>query len=86
VSYLKLDTQGFEGRVLAGAKSALPFIGLIQMEMPLLPLYRGELSFMELHHNLLNQGFQLVSLEPGYCEPATGHMVQVDGIYSREVD
>jgi FkbM family methyltransferase len=40
---LKIDVQGFEEKVLAGAKNSLPFINTIQLEMSLTPLYDGEL-------------------------------------------
>ncbi|MGH9961358.1 MAG: FkbM family methyltransferase, partial [Pyrinomonadaceae bacterium] len=40
---LKIDVQGFEEKVIAGAKNSLPFINTIQLEMSLMPLYDGEL-------------------------------------------
>lgn len=36
--YLKIDTQGFEERVINGAADSLQFIKLVQLEMSLIPL------------------------------------------------
>lgn len=45
--YLKIDTQGFESRVLRGARDSLAHIHLVQMEMSLVPLYQGEMEFSD---------------------------------------
>ena len=42
--YLKIDTQGFESKVLKGAERWLGRIRAVQMEMSLVPLYSGEIS------------------------------------------
>jgi FkbM family methyltransferase len=80
---LKIDTQGYEGRVLAGARDSLTRIQLVQLEMPLRPLYAGELSFVELHQRMREDGFRLVALEPTFCDPRTGELLQVDGVFDR---
>ena len=81
--YLKVDTQGFEGRVLEGARQSLSRIELVQLEMPLTPLYEGESSFIDLHRGMLDEGYALVGLETGFNDPATGRVLQVDGIFHR---
>jgi FkbM family methyltransferase len=80
---LKIDTQGFEGRVLRGAERSLERIAAVQLEMPLIPLYDGELSFIELYQRLIDGGYALVALEPGFTDPRTGRLLQVDGIFHR---
>ena len=82
--YLKIDTQGFEGRVLAGAEGSLARIDTVQIEMPLTPLYEGELAFSELSQLLLGKGYTIVGLEPGFADPGTGKLLQADGIFHRE--
>jgi FkbM family methyltransferase len=80
---LKIDTQGYERRVLEGAGRALDqFLG-VQLEMSLVPLYRGEALLAELLTLLDRRGFTLVSLEPGYTDPATGQLLQTDGLFFR---
>jgi FkbM family methyltransferase len=81
--YLKIDTQGFEGRVLRGADRCLPKIDTVQVEMSLTPLYRNEPTFGELYHLLLGEGYAMVGLEPGFTNPQTGQLLQVDAIYHR---
>jgi FkbM family methyltransferase len=82
--WLKIDTQGFEGRVLRGASRSLPRIDTIQVEMPLTPLYEGESGFFELSGLLLDQGYHLFGLEPGFSDPRSGRLLHVDGIFHRE--
>ncbi|GIX17764.1 MAG: hypothetical protein KatS3mg119_1950 [Rhodothalassiaceae bacterium] len=81
--FLKLDVQGGEADVLAGAEGALGQIPLIQLETSFEPLYENERSFSDLLAYLKAAGFSLVSLIPGYCDPRTGALLQVDAIVSR---
>jgi FkbM family methyltransferase len=81
--YLKADTQGYERRVLAGAEESLPAIGTVQLEMSLVPLYRGETLLLDLCRIMEEKGYTLVALENGISNPASGHLLQVDGIFRR---
>lgn len=81
--YLKIDTQGFEESVLRGAENSLQFINTIQLEMSLLPLYHGELLFPAMYALLCGKGYQMVSVEPGFSDPQTGRLLQIDGIFHR---
>lgn len=81
--YLKIDTQGFESKVIKGAKESLKLIGTIQLEMALVPLYEEELLFGDMHKFLYEKGYSLVAIEPGFSDPKTGQQLQVDGIYHR---
>ncbi len=80
---LKIDTQGFEMNVLNGAKSSLPFINTIQLEMSLIPLYHGESLIDRLLPLLYGKGYRAVSLEPGFADRNTGQLLQVDAILHR---
>lgn len=81
--YMKIDTQGFEGRVLRGAELSLGHIDTVQMEMSLVPLYQGELSFIEMIELMDAKGYGLVALEPGFSDAESGQLLQVDGIFRR---
>jgi len=81
--YMKIDTQGFEDKVIKGAKNSLAQIRLVQMEMSLVPLYKGELLFLELFNQMSEKGYGLISLEPGFSDAKTGQLLQVDGIFQR---
>lgn len=81
--YLKIDAQGYEGHVLAGARRSLPRIDIVQLEMSLAPLYEGQPTLVGLLELMFNEGYQLVALEQGFTDPLTGHVLQVDGIFLR---
>lgn len=81
--YLKIDTQGFEENILKGALNSLQFIRTIQLEMSLIPLYRGELLFPEMYALLYGKDYRMVYIEPGFSDPQTGRLLQVDGTFHR---
>jgi hypothetical protein len=81
--YLKIDTQGYEDKVLRGAQASLARIDTIQVEMSLVPLYKDELLFADMCTLLGAKGYTLVSLEGVFSDPVTGHLLQVDGIFHR---
>jgi FkbM family methyltransferase len=83
-TFLKIDAQGYELKVLKGARRALKRIQGLQLEMSLVPLYRGETLLPKMVALLNELGFSLMSLEYGFCDPRTGRMLQVDGIFFRE--
>jgi len=79
--FLKLDVQGFEREVLAGAsKSLSEFDGLI-MESSLVPLYSGEWLFPEALAAMLSHGFRLAGVEPEFTDPATGEQLQINALF-----
>jgi FkbM family methyltransferase len=82
--FLKLDVQGFEAYVLNGAEQVLSIVLAVQLEMSLLPLYQGERLMPETQQFLRDKGFELWDLRPGFRDPATGRLLQVDGIFTRE--
>lgn len=81
--FLKIDTQGFEREVLRGAKSSLARISTLQVELSLVPLYRDAPLIGEMCEQLAQDGYVLVSLEPGFGNEQTGELLQVDGIFHR---
>jgi FkbM family methyltransferase len=81
---LKVDVQGYERQVLEGAGALLERIETVQLELSLVPLYSGEPLFAEMLAWMAAKGFALVALEPGFSEPRSGRLLQVDGIFRRE--
>lgn len=81
--YLKIDVQGFEERVLRGARRSLRKLRAVQMEMSLVPLYRGERTFAEHLEYMKRSGFRLASVEPGFADASSGQLLQADGIFLR---
>jgi FkbM family methyltransferase len=82
-AFLKVDTQGYESHVLAGAGRSLPRIDLVQLEMSLVPLYDGAATHIHLLEIMSEQGYELVDLDRGFTHPRTGQLLQVDGIFRR---
>lgn len=80
---LKLDVQGFEIKVLLGAEQTLSQTYVIETELSLLPLYEGQPLYREVIDFLESKGYDLVSLERGFCDYETGQLLQMDGIFAR---
>ncbi|MBI2270807.1 MAG: FkbM family methyltransferase [Bacteroidetes bacterium] len=81
--YLKLDVQGFEKNVIEGASDSLKNIKLIQLEMAIVPLYKGELLLADMINYMNGKGFVLYNLIPGFNNFETGQQFQTDGIFVR---
>ncbi len=81
--FLKVDVQGGEREVLAGAEQAMSAITGVQLEMSLVPLYEGQALFGELLEWMTSRGLVLMSLEPGFTDPRSGQLLQVDGVFFR---
>ena len=78
--YLKVDTQGFEAAVLKGAEKSLPKITGIQLELSLLPLYEGEVTFEKIIADLIKKGFETFMILPGYFSKKINRQLQSDFI------
>lgn len=81
--FLKIDIQGFEWKVLDGAKNILPYMHGVLLELSLLPLYEGQHLWEDLIDRLKNEGFSLWAIQPGFTDPENGRTLQVDGIFYR---
>lgn len=82
--FLKLDVQGFEYQVLQGAEQFLNRVAGIQIELSLVPLYDGEHLFDPMLHDLEACGYELWSVVPGFVDPATSRLLQLDAIFFRK--
>lgn len=74
---LKIDTQGYEAEVLAGAAGLVPLFDAIQLEVSFVELYEGQQLAESMLELLRGHGFRLQSLEPGFSDP-TGRLLQCD--------
>lgn len=81
--FLKIDTQGYEAQVLAGATAILPLVKGVQLELSLRQLYEGQSLWREVIASLETAGFELWAIVPGFFDPKTGRMLQCDGIFFR---
>lgn len=82
--FLKIDTQGFEAEVLAGADKLLSRTECVQLEMSLAELYEGQVTYLDLIQMMSDRDFILVDIIPGFTEPRSGHLLQADGVFTRK--
>lgn len=85
--FLKIDVQGFEKHVLAGAQSTVSdrCIGM-QLELSFLPLYEGGMLIREALDLAYSTGFTLTGMMPCFIDIRNGRMLQADGIFFRDDD
>ena len=80
---LKIDVQGYERQVLAGAEEVLKLCRAVVSELSLVPLYGGQALAREIWDFLEMQGFEPWSLEPCFRNPESGRTLQLDGAFVR---
>ncbi len=79
---LKIDTQGFEKNVLAGAERLIEHkVKIIQLEMSLLPLYEGVMPFEEMVSYMNRLNFKPLFYSPGYVDRTTEQIQQLEGYF-----
>jgi FkbM family methyltransferase len=59
---LKLDVQGYEAEVLRGAAKSLAKIPLCYLEVSLVPLYKGETTFLPILNLLAEAGHEVIDV------------------------
>lgn len=82
--FLKIDTQGFEAHVLAGALKSLQSIFAVQLELSLVPLYANQELYPYFLKFFEDQGFYLWQIIPGFIDNDSGQSLQFDAIFLRK--
>ena len=80
-AYLKVDTQGYEDKVISGASSTLRHCLAVELELSLTPLYENQLLIGEMIELMRASGFHPTHLEPEFNDPGTGELLQVNGLF-----
>lgn len=78
---VKIDTQGFEMKVLLGLEEKLTEIKAIKLEMSLIELYEESPLFYEVSEFLYKNGFVLHSVENGFYDENSFELLQLDGLF-----
>ena len=81
--FLKIDAQGYEGPILDGAARLFEngaIIGM-QLELSLVPLYAGAITYDEGLARAARLGMTLMRLDPEFDDPRTGQALQVDAVF-----
>jgi FkbM family methyltransferase len=81
---LKIDVQGYEKAVLEGAASVLKDCRAVIVEMSLVPLYEGQPLALELWDYMARLGFQARYFKPGFSDPRSKRLLQMDGVFVKE--
>jgi FkbM family methyltransferase len=81
--YLKVDTQGYDMRVVEGAGASLQRFLALQTELPVKALYEGVVPMTEGIERLTRLGFELSGMYP-VCRDRDGlQMVEYDCVFVR---
>lgn len=80
---LKVDTQGYEPMVLAGASRVLQQVRLVQLELSLQPLYEGQWLWQAVIESMQERGFAVWSLHPEFFDAESAQLLQVNALFSK---
>lgn len=78
---LKIDVQGFEDRVIAGAVSFLERVRWVLVEVSFSKLYEGEGDFEAIVDLLKAHGFRFVRPMNFHISPKTGEIIEMDALF-----
>jgi FkbM family methyltransferase len=81
--FLKLDTQGYDLKVIEGAQQALSSIGALQSELSSIHIYDGMPDYLEALAHYRKLGFQPTAIFPVEFERITGHVLEFDVVLTR---
>jgi FkbM family methyltransferase len=84
VAWIKIDTQGSEASVLSGGQETFKRAEAIEIELSYLALYEGQALAWEVEKILHDLGFNVFALSSPLYHPATGALLQIDGIFLRK--
>lgn len=82
--FLKVDTQGWENEVIAGAGECLGFIRGVQVEASVRPIYEGMTPYLETLALLEAHGFELTGVFP-VTRDSELRIVELDCVMMRSV-
>lgn len=81
---LKIDVQGYENRVLAGAEKTLRHVAVIECELSLDELYEGQPTFRQMIDLLGDRGFKIIDLDPFFYDKTDGRVLSIDAMFIPE--
>jgi FkbM family methyltransferase len=82
--FIKIDTQGFEEKILDGAVNFIKKAKGLLVETSLVPLYEGQALFPQIFERITKQGFELYGVQPAFINKETGRMLQIDAVFFRK--
>jgi FkbM family methyltransferase len=84
--FLKIDVEGYENQVLDGAAGLFSDGGVVglQLELSLVPLYSGAMTYREGLDRAEALGMRLMGLDPVFADEETGQLLQADAVFFME--
>jgi FkbM family methyltransferase len=76
--FVKMDVQGAEALVMAGAPQTLAAARGVMTELSLSPLYDGQPAAQEVLKTIYDSGFEIWDILRGYRNPQTHRLNQID--------
>jgi FkbM family methyltransferase len=80
---LKLDTQGYEAKVLLGGVKTLKRVDYVVLEASLRPMYEGEVLFLDLVRLMAGYGFRFLRPVGWLADRKTDEVLQMDALFER---
>ena len=81
VVFLKIDTQGYEEKVMNGANALMKNIVGLQLEISLVPLYEVHSLLDDMLQNIKEKGFELWGISTVFSDPHTAQLLQIDATF-----
>lgn len=81
--FLKMDTQGYDLKVLAGAAQTLNSVVALQSEISVAPLYEGMPDYIESLSAFRKAGFELTGLYPVSRDSNSLQLIELDCVMRR---
>jgi FkbM family methyltransferase len=81
---LKIDTQGYEYEILLGGQETLNLVSVVQIELSIIELYRGQKLYKHFIEFFENKNFILYDIIPGFSNKKTGQLLQFDAIFVKK--
>ena len=78
---VKIDTQGYEDKVIAGGQQVLAGADVIFVELSYRSLYKGQTLFDDIYKQLVSLGFAYQGNFEELLSPVNGVVLQSDGIF-----
>ena len=81
---LKIDVQGVEDLVIAGARELLTKVRWVLIEVSFARLYEGEKEFGTMSQLMAQYGFRFVRPVNFHVSPKTGDIIEMDALFEAE--
>ena len=80
---LKVDAQGYEAEIIAGGVATLKRVDYVVLETSFEPTYEGQLPFVDVVGMMEEFGFHFQRSVSWLAVPRTGHIFEIDVLFSR---